>query len=566
MRSPCFLLLASALAAAPPASAALFTVGNGDGCTHRTLGEATFAALLNGPGADEIRVVTQASAAAALVVGGSLVIDGSYASCDATEPTPGRRAVLFGDGDRSSLHITDGHVTVRNLSMTGGGTRARNSAGEYVRGGAISITGGTVTLVDVNLYDNDAERGGAIAVQGLQTRLRILDGPLGTTLRGNHAEDGGGLYIDRAGVRADNRSTTIIDNVAERYGGGIAMQSYGPGLSTLLVTWPDGPAGEAGGSLDGFRVWGNRALRGGGIFMGERSDVSAAELWVANNLAGESGGGLVVYKGATLEMRRRLLDEPERAACGTIHGCNRITGNTARERGGGLFVMGGRAHLRQVLLAGNDSLDAFAGSALATGSVVGVGPPDNIITLESTAVAGNRCLPGQHLQESCATLDVSSTDTVLTLAHVTIAGNGLGTSARRTEIDKGQGTLSIRSSIIEPGAPDVPVMRLDVPASVDCLMAPAAYGTRALVAPLPYAFVDREALDYRVAPRSAAIDACDAALVGDVRTGDPGFRVHGAIDDVDVPNRFDATSVHDLGAFEMGWPVREPFHFADGFE
>ncbi|HTZ25750.1 MAG TPA: hypothetical protein VMC83_17285 [Streptosporangiaceae bacterium] len=244
-----------------------------------------------------------------------------------------------------------------DLTLTGD-TFVGNAAGEG--GGAIldfNVYGGVVT--DCSFYDNRAADGGAIAedtieggvIQGVFSRNTATDDggaianvyayvtvggtifgnhagnegggiylghleyaeigmTLTATLRGNSAEDGGGLYsVDDI---ADLTSSTIDSNAAMANGGGIYNEQGGDGFGTI--------------NLGASQVDSNRAgAEGGGMYtVGGLAMVTASGTPIDRNTAATGGGGIYDSSGGTVTLTNSpvLYNEPDNCEpAGSITGC-----------------------------------------------------------------------------------------------------------------------------------------------------------------------------------------------------------------------------------------------------
>jgi len=208
-----------------------------------------------------------------------------------------RRAILDGGRVGRVLEIDDG-VVVRLQRLVVRRGLVWTDGDETADGGGI-LNRGRLTLTDVAVLANSAERGGGIFSTGDVT----LNGTTIIARNETVDTDGGGIALD-GGKLTVNDATSIRDNSAARGGGGI----YGVNAEITL---------EASSS-----VHDNRAATGGGGIYGdfETAVVLNGATSVHHNRAVERGGG--VFDGTRL----------------TMNDASSITDNVAGRRGGGIFV------------------------------------------------------------------------------------------------------------------------------------------------------------------------------------------------------------------------------------
>ena len=187
--------------------------------------------------------------------------------------------------------------------------RGRNSAG----GAVLVAAGGQSRIAQSDFVENGTDAfgsfrglGGAVAVLQ-QGRGFIVD----TSFTGNEAYSGGAVF---SAGNTDLLRTTIIDNAAVSFGGGVFTDDLGPGVSVLRVTdsviqnnGANDGAGlallETRATIDGSLIGGdtvneaNKArFDGGGIFIGGDRDEASRTIVratrIASNEARFSGGGI----------------------------------------------------------------------------------------------------------------------------------------------------------------------------------------------------------------------------------------------------------------------------------
>ncbi len=162
--------------------------------------------------------------------GNGNTIDGNDGNMRGFRPT--RR------GARHFLEVRDGaDLTINRLTITQGGCEGENSK-NTCRGGAIRIYGGgklTLNNSVVSNSDNTATRnGGAIIASGTLTRASLTI--VGSSIFGNTSAYGGGAISLASGVNFVMRGSSVYNNNAGSYGGGIAYfnpNTTNPGKITI---------------------------------------------------------------------------------------------------------------------------------------------------------------------------------------------------------------------------------------------------------------------------------------------------------------------------------------------
>ena len=180
-------------------------------------------------------------------------------------------------------------VSLENVFM------ARNRAeGEFASGGGLRVRASTLTVTDSNLAGNlavttDARRssfGGNVAFFALD-RAVFTD----TFIRGGRADRGAGLFVFEGSLKTRFVGGGLIGNEATGAGGALRLDN-GSRVPTVVT-------------LDGVRVRGNRAKRGGVAFTdgdrgGSRLNVTGGTV-LRNNRAEELGGAFAVQGRLTLD-------------------------------------------------------------------------------------------------------------------------------------------------------------------------------------------------------------------------------------------------------------------------
>ena len=245
---------------AAPASASIFKVGTGTGCTHSTIQAAVNAANGN-PGLDHI-IVTRSqnytAQAVKVLVQQPLTISGGYGTCADAQPSGGLTTVSGAGGTADSVFtINTGNAEVlleRLLVRDGDDT-------ETSHGGGIDYTGsGLLSLVDMSITRNSAGYGGGVSAIG-------SGGPAELLILGNVAimtntalRNGGGVHLKgTVTLRMYESNSFISDNQAA---GTALPYGYGGGLCAVA---PADAVIRSGGFGSLGVISSNRARAGGGV-------------------------------------------------------------------------------------------------------------------------------------------------------------------------------------------------------------------------------------------------------------------------------------------------------------
>ena len=302
-------VLALALLLVAPAASALVSVG--PGCRFAKLQDAINLVLNNerGGSADPfISVVGGLTYNEALNLDGSNI--GSYDVFGTTFDHP--FVQIYGDYDADC--VTEG-ASMATVSAAGKSATALFIQGNKpvsvilnhltianadvgAAGGGISFIGsGSLDLTNVDIANNEANYGGGIAADGLDSGITI-------TLHTN---------------------TRIFGNIANIAGGGVRIEgaTHLVDLESPTLFWENtANPGSTDGSGGGLQVIGHQAVADiGGTYIG---------LGVISSNHAKHGGGIAVESGGGLRLFSTVADEPAL-----------ITDNTAASRGGGLYVDGG---------------------------------------------------------------------------------------------------------------------------------------------------------------------------------------------------------------------------------
>jgi predicted outer membrane repeat protein len=247
--------------------------------------------------------------------GGLTAVDSeiSLSSCEFSNNTADFGGALA--LDQSALRTDSTTTMSQNLAKTSGG--------------AIFLRDSELTAIGSALTENQGEHGGAIYLLG---GWAVLDG---ATLERNDSYRGGGLYVTEAASLTLDGGTSVSENSAQDWAGGLAIFSnatldvpnasisgnaapYGGGVlaGDVICRWgraaqvTGNMASVAGGGLygtavhfvgDGMLVSGNVAPQGAGILLEEGAEYVGAGDRITDNQA-EYGAGLMLLRGATARL------------------------------------------------------------------------------------------------------------------------------------------------------------------------------------------------------------------------------------------------------------------------
>ena len=572
---------------ATPASAALYRVGIGSGCTHATIQAAINAAEASAE-ADEVRITqTQTYVQQEILIDeaqGVLVLAGGFDTCQSNQPTPGARSVLNGNGTRSVLHISR-TLTVRlqDLDIRGGGSSPGAGGGGIF---VIGSNGAVLALSNTLVRNNQGTIGGGIMVmnaiaQGPASSMQLLLFGNSAVL-GNSATIGGGIQCADATVAMFDQAH-VSQNSASNSGGGIhardcrlEIRSTGINGAVLLAN----NAGVYGGGLyitggrstgdvfttDPFvpaRITTNTAVRGGGVAVANDARVHLYNVNIEQNTASSDAGGVFVQGGGdTLGDSLFVMDNlanggPSGAvACADAEACNLLRGNRALDVGDGERGPGAAVVV--------DASIARSAHAVFRGTRI----ESNVGTslTRHTSNFGQVLLNGALVVRndvSGVLFDAPGTANSLVLESSTIASNlfGMGRGVIKGSggcdpNDDARGTQVWRSIVWQPGHPLLEAPSPWVPGCFRFLIGndfaglPAS-SERVAVDPV---FNDINSADFRLSLGSTAVDFAPAEAA--TRTRDGGPR---AFDAGFEANLF---GIQDLGAYETFFDEI----YADGFE
>lgn len=351
---------------------------------------------------------------------------------------------LMSDTMRLAL-IDDGHLTVRNVTISGLGT-----ASAYERGGLFYLSQGQLTVENSTLQSAHATWGGAI--YSYQGTVNITD----STLQNNTSGDSGAAVYSYQG-NTIVQGSTFSNNISPDRGGAFYdyeanLEIYNSTLSNNQATAADNLTGDGGAIytqngtllLDDVIVSGNTAADDGGVIYSYQTDVTltgstfsnnsvasdqtGGVLYVFNdnvsvtnsNFTANSGGygGVMYLAGSGAAMTPTISNSTFTDNTGFygaalyLSGANlttTISNSTLHNNDvtgfGGALVMYNAA---KVIITGSTFSDNDAGQTNQSGGAINAGSDDTIIEITNSTFSNNTAFWGGAINFFGSTLDITS--------------------------------------------------------------------------------------------------------------------------------------------------------------
>lgn len=205
----------------------------------------------------------------------------------------------------------DSNVTLDGVIVTENKATS-NVSTNLGAGGGIEAQGGSLTVKDSTISDNEAQGngGGIFSAEGNELNIS------GSTIQGNKADNGGGIHMGEARdtsktpSKATITDTKILENEAIGSGEGGGVYVGGPRADATLkgCTVANNKSVSTGGgiaaklstvTLDDTTVENNKAVNGGGLFHLGIAVPGSLTLQngsvIRNNIASSMGGGLFLW-------------------------------------------------------------------------------------------------------------------------------------------------------------------------------------------------------------------------------------------------------------------------------
>ena len=232
-------------------------------------------------------------------------------------------------GDGGGIFLHGSSLTVELASFFLNNTAL--NAEKFARGGAITCSGGQVTLLgNFSFHNNFADVGGAIYVLGGQ--LNLVDSHAEAEFVGNVASsDGGAVYLDTQSIGFLVGILFLNNNATSGNGGALV------GQATVAVV------------LDRVRMERNSAaVDGGAINVQDGGELSLSNCLFSRNSAQEFGGAVALYSSSLIANASSFSANYARWQGGAIFsrysdiraGTCQFHGNLAGDAGGALGLAG----------------------------------------------------------------------------------------------------------------------------------------------------------------------------------------------------------------------------------
>lgn len=247
--------------------------------------------------------------------------------------------------DGESLVIRGGSVTGNASADRGGGVYMESANGSFTMnggsiadntsssdGGGVAVLDGSFTFNGGSVSGNMAEHdgGGGVYFDSGESVFTMKEGAV---IRDNHADYGGGVYINEGSFKMEGGG--ITGNEATR-GGGLYVDEDAVSVNIT--------GGITGNTADGF---------GGGIYT--ENDIAVTESKITDNTAGDNGGGVYVgsdFEYCTLTLTNSQINNNKATEaydggggvfvgeyCSLVMNGGSITGNTTSANGGGICAV-----------------------------------------------------------------------------------------------------------------------------------------------------------------------------------------------------------------------------------
>jgi hypothetical protein len=217
--------------------------------------------------------------------------------------------ILNGNSAGSVVRVTAGAPLIRGLTLTDG---TGTSVSGTLRGGAIFVTGGDLSVEDSVFIGNSAARGGAIGTTSASD-ISVVDCVFGgaTASDGNTATaSGGAISIEHLGASLTMSGSTLQNNSSTQWGGAISL---GTDLAVALTD---------------CELLDNTGLNGGGIFATNDVTLTLVDTDFDGNTALAGGGGVSIESTASA-----VASCPNTSTAG-------FTANSSTFGGGAIHILG----------------------------------------------------------------------------------------------------------------------------------------------------------------------------------------------------------------------------------
>ena len=379
-------------------------------------GELTLGQGANVSGHDISSASGEAQGGGIHIAGGQLILEGNVAVGDNKAVNGGGIAVIDG-----TLSMNGGEVSGNTATYNGGGVCV-DSGGIFIMndgsisdnyagfdGGGVYVSqnatfimkGGSIKANEVGAGAGNYSGGGGVYVNG--GTFTMEDGEI---TQNNGLKNGGGVYVGGSGTLSMSGGE-ISSNTVTGDGGGVYVSADSTFTMTSGITAPKIIGNEAGGN-------------GGGVYAGGTLNMNGGE--ISGNTATYNGGGIAVDGGVNSNIKASI-------AGGAIG----VSGspNTA-ENGGGIYLISGMVDISAADVSYNEVTANGGGIYLLNGSVTLQGGA--VSNNEANSGGGVYVITGTTLEMTGGIISSNSVTTgrggginlsgTLSMTGGTISGNG----------------------------------------------------------------------------------------------------------------------------------------------
>ena len=398
---------------------------------------------------------------AIFVNGGTLAVDGATFEDNLSVYQGGAIAVYASAADDEALTIENsafagnksdraGAVYFKNGEATISNTTFDENEARFANGGAITVANSTVSLADVELTDNAAERFGGAIFAGT-SNVAINNGE-NVAISGNEAQYGGAIYNSKGNLNVV--SGVFTENSAAVSGGAI----YSGTQATIAAVFTNNEAGEDGGaiyaggslSVDDSTFSENAATAAGGAVYATKGAVTITGSTFEKNESTTGGGAIRFAKSTTATIEDTTFSENNAGGVGgaiaasattslTING-GEFSGNGAQNSGGAVYATSVATFASVGANYVGNTTEKFGGALAIAGATLTVTEGEfreneansggaiyvttGAVEVNSATISGNTATSygaGVYAVES----DVKATDTTISGNTATTAGGAI---------------------------------------------------------------------------------------------------------------------------------------------
>ena len=246
--------------------------------------------------------------------GGAVYVEGGTFTMESSSTVTGGNIT----GNGGAVYVDSGTFTMNGGTITGG--QAQYGGGVYIDTDGTFTMNGNAVIEGNKATQNNKGGGGVYVNNGTFT---MSGGTIGGDNK-NTAMNGGGVYVDANGSFTMDGNAVISNNEVERNGGGVCV------FGTFTMK---GSAAIRGNNANTTKRWNG----GGGVLVCEGGQFEmTGDAVIENNHTDGTGKDDADNNGVNGCGGGVLVRDPGSAF--TMSGNSRITGNTAVDHGGGVYV------------------------------------------------------------------------------------------------------------------------------------------------------------------------------------------------------------------------------------